>query len=239
MKLIVKFTGLCLFVPVPKRKVLHVLLPGTGRHVDEHIATLTCGKETFGLTDRLLDLSGASTAGTTTRLTRGAFNIREIVGRRVDAQQLGPEPTDAVLARITLPLGEKPIVGDTARYRYAFRRKKDGVEVSRKPRLSNEFTWIVPEFAVDASRWRLTPLRGSVPPDDLPNIGKDDIFLEVSHLPRTEITIPVGGKAHHVHAYYDLYLRGETGPLPILDEKPRVLIPGGSPFNCMGGVGGP
>ena len=253
MKLVVKFTGLCLFVPVPEHNVMHVLFPATGGHadvhkaaltcVDVHKATLTCNGTSFDLKDRLLDLSGTSQTQSGDWKIEGAFDVREILDERVDARQLGAEPSAAVVARVTLPLGDRPKVGKTARYRYRFKRKSDGRMLSRKRRLSNEFEWTYRDLQIPPEKWQLTALRGDAGPKKLPALGKDDIVIQITHLPAKDPDIEQNDPVHHAHAYYEVYLPPEHGPLPILDEPPQPLFTkgrdGGSPFNCMGGVGGP
>jgi hypothetical protein len=242
MRLTVTFTGLCLFVPDPSGRSMHVLLPATGGgHVHEHRAKLTFQGTEWDLRDRFLDLSGAGGKGTIGRMDEGAFDVREIVGRPVDARQLGRNPGHAVAARITLPLADGVKVGKTARYRYTF-KKKDGTEVKRNPRLSNEFTWTVPDVSISEGAWQLLALRGNAAPDRLPALTGGEIVLKVSHLPDEDPGICEGDPVHHAHAYYDVYDPPAKGPLPRLDEKPPVTVKaaaGGSPFNCMGGVGGP
>ncbi|HEX8361910.1 MAG TPA: hypothetical protein VF613_17455 [Longimicrobium sp.] len=236
MDLHVTFKGLCLFVPDPNGKLMHVLLPatkGSGGHVHAHDAKLHYKGARESLHGRVLDLSMAGGTGAKIDVGENAFPAGMLIGKAIDSKQWDLCPRESVAARITLPRAGTVKPGKPIKFRV-----EEGSDI-RRFRLTNEVTWIVPGVNIDPKTWVLNPLcPASGPrPHPLGELTGKEVKLRIEHLPTRPGNKPeIGAPAEHVEVYYTLFREPMKGPIPILEELPLLPPLGATPFNCMVGV---
>lgn len=242
MDLTIKFTGLCMFVRDPGRKRTHVLMPATPDEPD-HRHDLTLDFPGLGqkqpLKQWVLDLSGAGGTGTGVDAPAEVLDAGTLADLAVDAVQWSSKPRDTVAARVTLPpFNGKPNVVDTVEWNVKIIRDADGTVLNETPQpLTHEVEWTVKD--VDSSffdAWKLDPLPGN-PSGPLPlprPVGRDEIRLEVKHLPFRDPKTKKGDEAPHFQMYYPIFSgKPLQRPHPFLNQDPPRQPPGGSPFNCI------
>jgi hypothetical protein len=274
----ITFSGLCLFVPEPaaggSAGRMHVLMPGMGGHhhhgsEDRHVAALAYdtghlvpGGTPTGLT-AMAPLSGRQlipVAGeaATLALCGHIPDLREITGRAVDPDHLGPDTSKKLAARVTLGAGQITRVSPGVCWEWRpgeLRPIANRVEWEIE-NVEGEQLTLVSELIGGGEQkalGTLFPMNGRVnlvvyhePPQDLP---PEPLPVEDQPVPARGFTPP------HFSAFYGLF----GGPVPtllprfrgLLDEAPTLAngcatIPpemGGLPFTCLvagsgGGDGG-
>jgi len=239
MDLIVKFTGLCMFVRDPGGKRVHVLMPATpsrGRHHHDLTLKIVDACVTYDLRHWMLDLSGAGGKGASTYVPDEVLDAGKPVFAHVDAKQWSDRPRNTVVGRVTLPPFNEITYDQVVEWDVRVIREGGKRPVSRAyRRLTNEVTCRVNEVDHDFfDRWKLLPLRrgGSIPVPLRPPAGAD-ATLEIKHIPKVSEKTGKGDEAPDFHHFYRIFKpRPDRRARPFLNQKPPVS-PGGSPFNCI------
>lgn len=267
----ITFSGLCLFVPEAVGGAatgrMHVLMPGMfGHHhhgTDRHIAALSYdagslvqGGPVLGVPS-LATLSGLALefgSGDTAELGLCGHipDLREITGRGVDPDQLGPDTRGKLASRVTLRAGR--ITGVAPGVCWEWRPGEF------RP-IAHKVEWEIPRVKGDRLAVMATRLGGGGAPKSLgtlfPTGGR--LNLEVYHdttenlppepVPIAQQAIPAPGEhPRHFSAFYDVF--GDSVPtlLPRYrgNDCPPVANPcgtleeemGGTPYTCLvAGVG--
>lgn len=230
-------SGLTLWVQGEER--MFALLPSTPPSV-QHQARLRFtprgGPQEVFLGGWSLDLSGLTGSGGFAALPPGVADVGALARRRLPRRQLGPNPDASLDSRLVLP---PPT--EMTRVNSAFWDLGPHVDVE----MTYQVTWTLAGVPGDVLTWGLFGLRDfkAEPLPDLdPVNGK--VEIEVLHLPEPPAPLlRCGDPADHFGAYYGLFGRGVTGPLPLFRASPSVhrceglpipvLPPDGSFYTCM------
>lgn len=269
----ITFSGMCLFVPESLNGGtagrMHVLLPAMFGHCtagpDRHVAALSydagalvqggpmLGVDTLAsLTGHALSLGSGDTASLV--LCGHLPDLKEITGRPVDPDHLGPDTRKKLTSRVTLGAGR-------------ITRVAPGVCWEWRPGefrpIAHRVEWEIPEVPGDHLQLLATPLGGGGPGKPLgtlyPSNGLVNLVVHhdtVENLPPDPLpaehqpTLIPGEHARHFSAFYSLF----GGPVPTLLPRywgkladcppvanPCELLPpdmGGTAYACiLGGVG--
>lgn len=247
------FTGLFCFVPDEESGRLVAVLPTTGPlstgPVHQHHATLAFHRaylvrpddhshglavasvkdvETIPLGRTRLSLAGVAGGGALIK-PPAAANLHKLSGVKLDPAQISVKPHDTVHAQVVLPGADD--MSEPEKVAWKFRPHPQEPRV----RLCNKLLWTkdVPDDHVQLQFQYLggTTIRTLTLYSPGP-YGK--IELELRHLPTQEIKIPLGGRAEHFNAYYDLLDPApppDKRQIPVLDEVPPE--PAADTYTCM------
>lgn len=231
----ITFSGLCLFVPEPAPAPgtgrMHVLLPGMYGHAhhgpDRHVAVLSYdagylvqGGPSLGvpalarLAGGAVTVDGGSSAGLA--LCSQIVDLREVTGRGVDPDHLGPDTRKKLVSRLTLGAGAMTRVSPGACWEW-----RPG---EFRP-IAHRVEWEIPNMPGDSLTFTAQPLGGGGAARDLGTLYPRDgrIHVDVLHEPAGELPpepapmdhqdMPMpGDPAKHFSAYYGLF----GGPVPVV-----------------------
>jgi hypothetical protein len=217
MELHVTFTGLCMFVPQPKRRLVHVLMPATpvdigGKHVHRHDLTLSyAGGGSLDMSGWYLDLSEFSSSGTVTKLPPEVLDAGAPAAVSVDTMQFGNSPRTTVTSRITLPAATRVEVDAAKKILWSVHvLNAANSEIKRDNyRLVHELTWVIriPDVTVFTG-WQRKPLTtggttGEKLPD--PHPSGEVVALAIKHVMPGMGPLGVDEEAEHFQAYYSIF----------------------------------
>lgn len=199
--------GLSLFVHDPSGR-WHVIFPATSSGSHQHFPTLEYnGHPKDSMNGKFIDFSRLGSASPQPFPIANVLEVGPLSGKTVPAGEVGPNPTQAVASRITLPHPDRIVFGPRVFWTL------NGVRRQFTHRLEWVVTGVAPVTPVRET------LRASTQPEILPVAVPDAsgvVKIDITNLPQGDHPVCMGMQAAHTGMYYG-YLQG-SGPIPILDE---------------------